>query len=168
MGKSFVEKYLIKDAIDILDKSKKFKTKIILPVDLICSNKIDDLKNINTVDINNIGSKQMAFDIGGSTIKLIQKSLQSSKIILWNGPLGAFEYKPFDEGTNKVLDIIKNITASHNITTIAGGGDTVAAIKKANSENSFTYISTGGGAFLEWLEGKESTGVKALRDNQFS
>ena len=168
LGKSFVEKYLIKDAIDILDKSKKFKTKIILPVDLICSNKIDDLKNINTVDINNIGSKQMAFDIGGRTIKLIQKFLQSSKIILWNGPLGAFEYKPFDEGTNKVLDIIKNITASHNITTIAGGGDTVAAIKKANSENSFTYISTGGGAFLEWLEGKESTGVKALRDNQFS
>ena len=110
----------------------------------------------------------MAFDIGESTIILINKFLKNSKLILWNGPLGAFEYKPFDEGTNKVLDIIKNIKSSHNITTIAGGGDTIAAIKKANAENSFTYISTGGGAFLEWLEGKESPGVKALKDNQFS
>ena len=168
MGKSFVEKYLIKDAIDILDKSKKFKTKIILPIDLICSNKIDDSININTIDINKIKSEQIAFDIGGNTIILIKKILQSSKLILLNGPLGAFEYKPFDEGTNKVLNIIKDITSSHNITTIAGGGDTIAAIKKANAENSFTYISTGGGAFLEWLEGKESPGVKALRDNQFS
>ena len=165
MGKSFVEKYLIKDAIDILDKSKKFKTKIILPIDLICSNKIDDSININTIDINKIKSEQIAFDIGGNTIILIKKILQSSKLILLNGPLGAFEYKPFDEGTNKVLNIIKDITSSHNITTIAGGGDTIAAIKKANAENSFTYISTGGGAFLEWLEGKESPGVKALRDN---
>ena len=165
MGKSFVEKYLIKDAIDILDKSKKFKTKIILPIDVICSNKIDDSININTIDINKIESEQIAFDIGGNTIILIKKILQSSKLILWNGPLGAFEYKPFDEGTNEVLNIIKNLTSSHNITTIAGGGDTIAAIKKANAENSFTYISTGGGAFLEWLEGKESPGVKALRDN---
>ena len=165
MGKSFVEKYLIKDAIDILDKSKKFKTKIILPIDVICSNKIDDSININTIDINKIESEQIAFDIGENTIILIKKILQSSKLILWNGPLGAFEYKPFDEGTNEVLNIIKNLTSSHNITTIAGGGDTIAAIKKANAENSFTYISTGGGAFLEWLEGKESPGVKALRDN---
>ena len=168
MGKSFVEKYLIKDAIDILDKSKKFKTKIILPIDLICSNKIDDSININTIDINKIKSEQIAFDIGGNTIILIKKILQSSKLILLNGPLGAFEYKPFDEGTNKVLNIIKKLTSSHNIVTIAGGGETIAAIKKANAENSFTYISTGGGAFLEWLEGKESPGVKALRDNQFS
>ena len=135
MGKSFVEKYLIKDAIDILDKSKKFKTKIILPIDVICSNKIDDSININTIDINKIESEQIAFDIGGNTIILIKKILQSSKLILWNGPLGAFEYKPFDEGTNKVLNIIKDITSSHNITTIAGGGDTIAAIKKANAEN---------------------------------
>ena len=166
VGKSLVEKYLINDAIDILNKSKKFKTKIILPIDLVCSNEINDSKNINIVDINNVESDQMVLDIGRNTIKLIEKFLQSSKIILWNGPLGAFEYKPFDEGTNKVLNIIKDITSSHNITTIAGGGDTIAAIKKANAENSFTYISTGGGAFLEWLEGKESPGVKALRDNQ--
>ena len=76
--------------------------------------------------------------------------------------------KLFDEGTNKVLNIIKDIRSSQNITTIAGGGDTIAAIKKTNTENSFTYISTGGGAFLEWLEGKESPGVKALRENQLS
>ena len=168
LGKSFVEKNLIKEAIDILDKSKKFGTKIILPIDLICSNKIDDLKNIKVVNINNIGHKQMALDIGEHTIKLIKPFLLKSKIILWNGPLGAFEYKPFDKGTNQVLNIVNNIASSHKITTIAGGGDTIAAIKKAKAENSFTYISTGGGAFLEWLEGKESPGVKALRENKFT
>ena len=168
VGKSLVEKYLINDAIDILNKSKKFKTKIILPIDLVCSNEINDSKNINIVDINNVESDQMVLDIGRNTIKLIEKFLQSSKIILWNGPLGAFEHKPFDEGTNKVLNIIKNITSSYNIETIAGGGDTIAAIKKLNAEKNFTYISTGGGAFLEWLEGKESPGVKALRSNKLS
>ena len=168
VGKSLVEKYLINDAIDILNKSKKFNTKIILPIDLVCSYDINDSKNINIVDINNIKSDQMVLDIGSNTIKLIEQFLQSSKIILWNGPLGAFEHKPFDEGTNKVLDIIKSITSSYNIKTIAGGGDTIAAIKKLNAEKNFTYISTGGGAFLEWLEGKESPGVRALRSNKLS
>ena len=168
LGKSFVEKNLVKDAIEILDKSDKFKTKIILPVDAVCSSTINDLKKIKLVNINNISSEQIVFDIGESTIKLIKKHLQNSKTILWNGPLGAFENKPFDEGTNKVLDIIKHITSNSKITTIAGGGDTLAAIKKANIENSFTYLSTAGGAFLEWLEGKESPGIKALKENNFS
>ena len=164
IGKSLVEKYLINDAIDILNKSKKFETKIILPVDLVCSNEINDSININIVDINNIRSDQMVLDIGRNTIKLIEKFLQSSKLILWNGPLGAFEYKPFDEGTNKVLDIIKKITSSYNITTIAGGGDTIAAIKKVNAEKSFNYISTGGGAFLRLLEGEFLKGIEVLKD----
>ena len=87
---------------------------------------------------------QIAFDVGENTIKLIKKTILKSNTVLWNGPLGAFENKPFDEGTNKVVKIIKQITSSHNIKTIAGGGDTLAAIKKANIENSFTYLSTAG------------------------
>ena len=88
-----------------------------------------------------------------------------SNIILWNGPLGVFEYQPFDNGTNQVAEIIKNNAQKLNLITIAGGGDTIAAIKKAKAEKSFTYISTAGGAFLEWLEGKESPGIKALKNN---
>ena len=115
-----------------------------------------------------MNSDVSCFDIGPETTMIFSEFISQSETILWNGPLGAFEYKPFDEGTNKVLNIIKNITSSYNIETIAGGGDTIAAIKKLNAEKNFTYISTGGGAFLEWLEGKESPGVKALKDNQFS
>ena len=110
----------------------------------------------------------MALDIGDKTIKLIKSSILKSNIILWNGPLGAFEHKPFDNGTNQITEIIKTYTKKLNIITIAGGGDTVAAIKKAKAESFFTYISTAGGAFLEWLEGKESFGVKALKDNILS
>ena len=108
----------------------------------------------------------MVLDIGDDTIQLIQLYLQDTKMILWNGPLGAFETKPFNNGTNKVLDIIKYLSSRQKIITVAGGGDTLAAIKETNTENSFTYISTAGGAFLEWLEGKESPGIKALKENQ--
>ena len=86
-------------------------------------------------------------------------------MVLWNGPLGAFEHKPFDHGTIEVLNVIKNNNIFSDILTLAGGGDTISAIKMANAERSFSYISNAGGAFLEWLEGKESPGVKALREN---
>jgi len=86
-------------------------------------------------------------------------------MILWNGPLGAFEYKPFNFGTNEILKEIKNNKDFLNKILLAGGGDTVSAIKMYKAENSFTYISNAGGAFLEWLEGKESPGVKALKSN---
>ncbi len=168
LGRSIVEKDMIVDALKILDKSKELKTKIILPIDLVCSKEINNPLKINLVNIDSIKSEDMALDIGENTVKLINKFLQNSKMILWNGPLGAFEHSPFDRGTNKVAVIIKNIKSSQNILTIAGGGDTIAAIKKSKVENGFTYISTAGGAFLEWLEGKESPGVKALKENNLS
>ena len=127
-----------------------------------------NVENIKCVDVKNLLPNQIALDVGSKTIKLIESSILKSKTILWNGPLGVFECEPFDSGTNKIADIIKKNGNKLNMTTIAGGGDTVAAIKKANAEKFFTYISTSGGAFLEWLEGKESPGVKALKDNNFS
>ena len=168
MGKSLLEKNLVKDAKQIIEKSISLNNNIILPVDVFCSNSIMDVKNIKCVDVKNILPNQMALDIGSKTIKLIESSILQSKTILWNGPLGVFEYKPFDNGTNQIAETIKKNGNKLNMTTIAGGGDTVAAIKKAKAENFFTYISTSGGAFLEWLEGKESPGVKALNDNNFS
>jgi phosphoglycerate kinase len=127
-----------------------------------------DVKNIKCVDVKNLLPNQMALDIGNKTIKLIESNILKSKTILWNGPLGVFEYEPFDSGTNQIARLIKKNVNKLNITTIAGGGDTIAAIKKAKAENFFTYISTSGGAFLEWLEGKESPGVKALKENNYS
>ena len=87
-------------------------------------------------------------------------------MILWNGPLGAFEYKPFDRGTIEIANAIKENAKKINMQTLAGGGDTVSAIKKAKAEDGFSYISNAGGAFLEWLEGSESAGIKALKENK--
>ena len=168
MGKSLVEENLLLDANRILEKSKNFETDVVLPVDLVCSNSIDDTNNIRLVDVKNLYSNQMALDIGYKSISLIKSIIIKSDIILWNGPLGAFEYKPYDNSTNEITKIIKNYAPKLNITTIAGGGDTIAAIKRARAEKSFTYISAAGGAFLEWLEGKESPGVKALKENSLS
>ena len=168
MGKSLVENDLIVDAKKILEKSSAYNTRVILPVDLVCSNNIKDIANIHFVEVNNVLSNQIILDIGIKTIRLIQSSILKSDIILWNGPLGAFENKPFDNGTNQVAEIIKKNARKLNIITIAGGGDTIAAIKKVRAENSFTYLSAAGGAFLEWLEGKESPGVKALKNNNIS
>ena len=165
IGKSLVEKDLVINAKKILKNSNNFKTNIILPVDLVSSVSIEDRVNTQTVDVKNLLPDHMALDIGEKTIKLIKLSMLKSNIILWNGPLGVFEYQPFDNGTNQVAEIIKNYAQKLNLITIAGGGDTIAAIRKAKAEKSFTYISTAGGAFLEWLEGKESPGIKALKNN---
>ena len=89
-------------------------------------------------------------------------------MVLWNGPLGAFEFKPYDTGTNAIAETIKLNAKKLNINTLAGGGDTVSAIKNTKSEDGFDYISNAGGAFLEWLEGNESPGVIALKENRFS
>ena len=99
-------------------------------MDLVVSNSIEDKIHIKIVDVENFPPNQMAFDIGNQTIKLIKLSLLKSNIIFWNGPLGVFEHKPFDNGTNQVAKIIKDALQKLNITTIAGGGDTVAAINK--------------------------------------
>ena len=86
--------------------------------------------------------------------KLISDEILKSKSVLWNGPLGAFEYSPFDKSTIEVANIIKKLSTNNQVESIAGGGDTLAAIKKANANDAFNYLSTAGGAFLEWLEGK--------------
>ena len=107
----------------------------------------------------------MILDIGIKTIQVIKKTLLSSNMILWNGPLGAFEYKPFHYATIEIANTIKKNAKLRNIITLAGGGDTISAIKMAKSEEGFSYISKAGGAFLEWLKGNESPGVKALKEN---
>ena len=166
IGKSLAEKKLIKVVNKILNKAENYDCNIILPVDVVCADNIKDSKNIRNCMIENVLSNQMALDIGNQSIKMINKILLESKMILWNGPLGAFEYKPFDHGTVAIANTLKENSKLLNIVTIAGGGDTISAIKAAKAEESFTFISNAGGAFLEWLEGKESPGVKALKENK--
>ena len=166
IGKSLVEKEFIKTVNKILKKAINYNCNIILPIDVVCSNDLNDSVNIRHSDIDDILSDQMILDIGNKTIQIITKTIFSSNMILWNGPLGAFEYKPFNYSTIEIANTIKKNAKLRNIITLAGGGDTISAIKMAKSEEGFSYISKAGGAFLEWLKGNESPGVKALKENK--
>ena len=168
VGQSLYEKDLSLVALAILKKAKNYKCEIILPVDVMCANSIDDVSKINNYDVNFIPFNLMALDIGTITIQLVKKSILNSKMILWNGPLGVFEYKPFDKSSIQIANTIKENAKILNIETIAGGGDTISAIKLAKAEEGFSYISQAGGAFLEWLEGKGSPGVNALEENNIN
>ena len=168
VGKSLVESSLSHVAIKILEKAKKFNCKIILPIDAVCSNNLEDLNSIKYTRIDNVLPDQMILDIGSKSILAINKILLRSRMILWNGPLGAFEYEPFKHSTIEIANTLKINSKLLNIITLAGGGDTISAIKMAKAEDGFTYISNAGGAFIEWFEGKESPGVKALKENTVS
>ena len=165
VGKSLAEHKLIDVAKKIITQGKNFNCNIILPVDVVCSKGLKDLNNIRHSKVENILPNQMILDIGDKSIKKINKILLRSSMILWNGPLGAFEYKPFNHATMEIANTIKKNSKMLNIMTLAGGGDTISAIKMAKAEDSFSYISNAGGAFLEWLEGKESPGIRALKAN---
>jgi phosphoglycerate kinase len=162
VGLSLHEKDLKKIALSILEKAKKVDCKILLPLDLVCANNLQDKININQCNIDNILSNQMALDIGCKTTKEISSYILKSKAVLWNGPLGAFEYPPFDKSSVEIAKVIKRISTP-GISTIAGGGDTISVIKMAKAQDGFSYISKAGGAFLEWLEGKSLPGIEALK-----
>jgi len=167
IGKSLVEKDLINEALAIQTKAKKLSCKLILPVDVVCGKNIQDSNPVNC-KIEETSSDYMILDIGEMTTRLINEEIINSKMVLWNGPVGAFEYKPYNKGTNEIAKIIKFNANKLNIGTIAGGGDTISAIKNAKAEDGFDYISNAGGAFLSWLEGNESPGVVALKENNFN
>lgn len=167
VGKSLVEKDLVDVAKDIQIKANKLNCKIILPLDVVCGKSIEDEEPIE-FDINDISQNHMILDLGTKTTTLINQEIRNSKMVLWNGPVGAFEYKPYDKATNEIAINIKTNVNKFGVNALAGGGDTVSAIKKVNAEDGFDYISNAGGAFLEWLEGNQSPGIIALRENYLS
>ena len=147
----------------ILENSRKYNCKITCPVDVVVSKNPDNKgkdKGINEIDDND-----MILDIGPKTISLIQKIVNSSNTVLWNGPAGYFENPHFQNGTKQILEIISKKTINDKIFSVAGGGETVAAINKFKKLDSFTFVSTAGGAFLEYLEGKSLPGISALNQN---
>jgi len=163
VGKSIFEKncgLLIKEILDI---SKKYNCKIICPEDVVVSKNIEGVgKN---KDINEINEDEMILDIGPKTIFNIKKIINESSTVLWNGPAGYFENPNFENGTKEILETISNKTINDKIFSVAGGGETVAAINKFKKLDSFTFVSTAGGAFLEYLEGKTLPGIKAINQN---
>ena len=165
IGESLVEEDFITTAKDIQKKAETNNCKIILPVDTVCAKNLEDKNNVRICNVDSIFKEHMILDIGPKTINLISKEILKSQSILWNGPLGALEYKPFDESSINIANKIKKYAKNLNIDALAGGGDTLAAINLANTKDGFSYLSNAGGAFLEWLEGNESPGIKALKSN---
>jgi phosphoglycerate kinase len=162
IGKSLFEPNKEATIKNIISEADKNNCKLIIPEDVVVSIN-EDTEGINK-KISEIKSDEIIYDIGQDTIRAIGKVINSSKTLLWNGPLGFFEKDFFAIGSNEVAKLIKINTQKKLLTSIAGGGDTAAAIKKAKAEDGFTYISTAGGAFLEWLEGKILPGLKVLEN----
>jgi phosphoglycerate kinase len=163
IGKSLHEKDLLDAARAILEEAKKTKCEIVLPVDATVAQEFKPHAHSHIVAIDHVGDNDLILDVGPKSIAHIESLLAQTKTLVWNGPLGAFELPPFDEGTNAVAQTAARLTVEGKLLSVAGGGDTVAALNQAHVAQEFTYISTAGGAFLEWLEGKELPGVAALR-----
>jgi phosphoglycerate kinase len=136
---------------------------ILLPVDAVVAATLKPGVETRTVGIGAVPKDQLILDVGPATVAEIEGRLESSRTLVWNGPLGAFETAPFDRGTVAVAQAAAELTRSGRLLSVAGGGDTVAALAQAGVVDQFSYVSTAGGAFLEWLEGKELPGVVALR-----
>ncbi len=162
VGKSLVEKDLADTARAIMKKAEDAKCAIILPVDAVVAQEFKANAESHTYGLDAIPGHGMILDVGDMSIDRIKSVITDAHTLVWNGPLGAFEMTPFDNGTVKVAQYAAERTRAGKLTSVAGGGDTVAALNHAHVADQFTYISTAGGAFLEWLEGKELPGVKAL------
>ena len=163
IGKSICENDCGSLIKEILESSKKYNCEITIPKDAIVSTGLDGEgkeKNINEIKDN-----EMILDIGSKTISSIETIISNSRTILWNGPAGYFENPNFQNGTKKILELISQKTKNDKIFSVAGGGETVAAINKFKKFDSFTFVSTAGGAFLEYLEGKTLPAIKALNQN---
>jgi phosphoglycerate kinase len=163
VGRSLCEADLLPTARDILAKAKNSGRDIVLPVDAVVAQKLVAHVPSRVVSVDEIGATDMILDIGPRSVERVVSVLARTKTLLWNGPLGAFEYEPFDNGTIEVAEAAAELTDAGKLVTIAGGGDTVAALNAAGVSRRFTYTSTAGGAFLEWLEGKTLPGVEALK-----
>ena len=163
VGNSLCEHDLADTARSILAAAAQAECDIMLPSDVVVASKFEVDAPNRTVAADEVGDDEMILDVGAATIAHLEKRFASARTVLWNGPLGAFEIPPFDRGTNAAAACVAALTDAGNMRSVAGGGDTVAALNNAGVAEHFTYISTAGGAFLEWLEGKELPGVEVLR-----
>ncbi len=163
IGNSVHEDEMINTALDILKLSKNKSVKIHLPVDVLCSTEFSNYGEQNIFDVDKIPDKFEGMDAGPKSLEIFKEVILKSKTILWNGPVGVFEFSNFSNGTKSVGDAVARSTVGGAF-SLVGGGDTVAAVKKFKLQNSVSYVSTGGGAMLESLEGKKLVGISALEN----
>ncbi|MFT9017708.1 phosphoglycerate kinase [Acetobacter malorum] len=162
VGKSLKEEDMLDTARQIIAKAQEKNCDLVLPVDVVLSEDFMAGAPTLVAPVTEIPDGWMALDVGPETVALLKAKLAGLKTLVWNGPLGVFELPPFDEGTNAVAQEAARLTKAGSLKTIAGGGDTVSALRHAGVLHDMTYVSTAGGAFLEWLEGKVLPGLTAL------
>lgn len=160
IGKSLLEEDKMDLSLELLERAKENNVEIILPVDVVIADDIAPGVETEIVDIDNIPADKEALDIGPKTAEIYAEKIKNAKTVVWNGPMGVFEIKEFSNGTNKVAHAL----AEADATTIVGGGDSALAIEMADLKDKITHVSTGGGASLEFLEGKDLPGISAIED----
>jgi phosphoglycerate kinase len=163
VGKSLCEKDLADTARRIMEKAEQANCAILLPIDATVAYHFQAHAPNQTYSVEAIPEDGMVLDVGGQSIERINAAIDDAATLVWNGPLGAFELEPFDRGTVAAARHAAKRTRDGNLLSVAGGGDTVAALNHAGVGDDFSYVSTAGGAFLEWLEGKPLPGVEVLR-----
>lgn len=164
IGTSLLEEDRMALCLELLEKAKSKGVNLLLPVDTVIADKFDNEASKKNVDSGQIPADWMGLDIGPKTVKLFSEVIKDSKTLLWNGPMGVFEMENFEQGTRAIADAVVAATKENDAFSLIGGGDSAAAIAKFNLENEVSYVSTGGGALLEYMEGKELPGVKAIND----
>jgi len=160
VGKSLVEDDHMETATRLLEEAKKKGVKVYLPVDAVVARSLESTDDVRQVPVEEVPSDDKILDVGTETIEVFESVLQKCSTIVWNGPLGAFETHPFEKGTFALAEYLGNLDAL----TVVGGGDSAAAVKEAKVDDKVSYVSTGGGAFLEMLEGKTLPGIAALEE----
>ncbi len=163
VGKSLCEKDLADKARSIAVAAEKAKCRILLPVDATVAKELKENAPAHVVGVDHVPEDEMILDIGPKSVAGVEEVMAQVKTLVWNGPPGAFETPPFDEATMAIAKTAASLTKAGKLKSVAGGGDTVAALNEAKVADDFTYVSTAGGAFLEWMEGKALPGVEALR-----
>ncbi len=166
IGKSLCEPNMFDNAKDITAKAEARGCHIMLPKDVVVASALQAGIATQTMPATGVPADQMILDIGPQSVAEIKENLGMCKTVVWNGPLGAFEVQPFDRATNEVAICVADLTKRGKVLSVAGGGDTMAALAGAGVNHGFSYISSAGGAFLEWLEGTELPGVAALKQSQ--
>ena len=162
VGKSLCEHDLRDTALNILDAADRANCTVHLPYDVVVAKEFAPNPPTRTVNVHEVAPDEMILDVGPAATEALADVLKTCKTLVWNGPLGAFETPPFDKATVALAQTAAALTKSGSLVSVAGGGDTVAALNHAGVADDFTFVSTAGGAFLEWMEGKELPGVKAL------
>lgn len=163
IGRSLAERDLVDTARSILTIAVTAGCDVILPVDVIVAHELEQGTPWRVAALDEVDAEDRILDIGPHTVSIVNERLARARTVVWNGPLGAFEVDPFDAGTKSIARSVARLTRSRLVRSVAGGGDTVAALRHAQVADEFSFVSVAGGAFLEWFEGKKLPGVEALK-----